>query len=126
MSAARWAIRSELYWLGPTVAGWPQWISDKDRRREFDSAKAARQFRHDTAKAHPRYTGYADAKIVRLLTPAESRRKAAATALREFATHLRGIANVHSHVERKRALEWSAKQAESRADALWPRKGAGR
>lgn len=104
------------------------WISDKDRRREFDSAKAARQFRHDTAKAHPRYTGYADAKIVRLLTPAESRRKAAATALRELAADYQLRSTIAANKGNGSWLAWSraAEIAESRADALWPRKGAGR
>jgi hypothetical protein len=54
-------------------------------------------------------------RAVRLLTPAESRRKAAAEALREFAIELRVI-----------GFETLAGMGDERADALWPRKGAGR
>jgi hypothetical protein len=66
-------------------------------------------------------------RAVRLLSPAESRRKAAATALRELADEMQADST-------RKGLPASAVGAisgwaiviESRADALWPRKGAGR
>ena len=79
------------------------------------------------------FLGSIDYRVVkvRVLTPAESRRKAAATALRELA------ADWYAKAQNRRyedayvagtvdAIESMAADADKRADALWPRKGAGR
>ena len=73
-----------------------------------------------------------DGRVVRLLTPAESRRKAAAEALRELAVELRAetLGALNEPVDDydgglSDAKHLAANEAEARADALWPRKGAG-
>ena len=76
---------------------------------------------------------------VRILTPAESRRKAAAEALRALAESHRLEAAAWrrpvSQIDQSLNAHWrgmvagyeqAAGDADRRADALWPRKGAGR
>lgn len=68
-------------------------------------------------------------KVVRVGgNAAESRRKAAAEALRELAADYQLRSTIAANKGNGSWLAWSraAEIAESRADALWPRKGAGR
>ena len=72
------------------------------------------------------FLGSIDYRVVKvtILTPAESRRKAAATALRELAADYQLRSTIAANKGNGSWLAWSraAEIAESRADALWPRK----
>ena len=129
MSGARWVVRSPD---GDYAIG----TLDRTSRQRFAS-------KVDLNTARGMLDHFAGWRIVRLLSPAESRRKAAAEALRALAVELRERATKASY----RAKDWqergdngsaqyelgscvvllsAAEEAEARANALWPRKGAGR
>ena len=75
---------------------------------------------HGKARAVAKRRG---GRIVRLLTPAEPRRKAKAEALRKEADHFSALTEEAGY---SIAFEMAARHLRAEADALWPRKGAGR
>ena len=120
MSAARWVVRSPD---GDYAIG----TLDRTSRQRFAS-------KVDLNTARGMLDHFAGWRIVRLLSPAESRRKAAADALRELAAEIRaetsgpfGASNTIGYDGGwSDAKHQDAKKAEEKATALWPRKGAGR
>lgn len=113
---SRWYFNQDGNWTGDASEAYVFATMDEARRE----MRELRSIELDEAKG---------ARICTILTPAESRRKAAATALRELAAEIRGDLLTFGRCD---VATWNdaklqdAAKAESRADALWPRKGAGR
>ncbi len=112
---SRWYFNQDGNWTGDASEAYVFATMDEARRE----MRELRSIELDEAKG---------ARICTILTPAESRRKAAATALRELAADYQLRSTIAANKGNGSWLAWSraAEIAESRADALWPRKGAGR
>lgn len=112
---SRWYFNQDGNWTGDAREAYVFATMDEARRE----MRELRSIELDEAKG---------ARVCTILTPAESRRKAAATALRELAADYQLRSTIAANKGNGSWLAWSraAEIAESRADALWPRKGAGR
>ena len=96
--------REPFYWR-PSAAG-----CDRGARRTAErSAKSA------------------GGRVVRILSHEEAKRKAKAAGLRELAEEMRADMKYWPPFDVSRdVIKKMARKAEEKADALWPRKGAGR
>lgn len=137
MSAARYVVRlrDTGQYLFAEDGRCPQWFYPRSEARTFPTATGAREWLADLLTRYPgKMYIYEDGRVVRLLTHAEAKRKAAASALRLHAVRCRAEAAIwlpmHSVSALNRAdakgiargYEKSAEDAERAADKLWRRR----
>lgn len=109
----KWAFKRRD--LGDQWMCWPvgysySWMG-RFHRAEFPDKASANQWLHKSSCP--------DAVLVRILSPEESRKKAAAKALRELAEKIH-VAATESSWAASIALSWASELAIADADALWP------